>query len=59
MTNENYLTVAEVAELLHTSTKTVYKYIKEGQLIAVKYGRSYVIEAADLEAFKEAKKRQK
>lgn len=33
------LTVAEVAEILRVSTKTVYKMIKTGTLRAVKVGR--------------------
>ena len=33
------LTVAEVAEILRVSTKTVYKMIKENKLPAVKVGR--------------------
>lgn len=51
MTNGNYLTVGEVAELLGTSTKTVYKYIREAKLVASKIGKSWKIKREDLEEF--------
>lgn len=48
-----YLTVAEVADMLDVSPKTVYKYIKEKKLRAGKIGRSWKIQESDLEDYKE------
>lgn len=48
-----YLTVVEVAEILGTSTKTIYRYIKEKRLRAAKIGRSWKIRKGDLTAFVE------
>ena len=36
-----YLTIKEVAELLRVSDQTVRNYIKNGSLIAIKFGRSH------------------
>ena len=45
------MTVAEVAELMRVSTMTVYRLIKAGDLPAVRFGRSYRIEEADVDAY--------
>lgn len=36
-----YLTIKEVAELLRVSDQTVRNYIKNGSLVAIKFGRSH------------------
>ena len=45
------MTVAEVAELMRVSTMTVYRLIKAGDLPAVRFGKSYRIEGADVDAY--------
>jgi excisionase family DNA binding protein len=48
---DEYLTVNETAEREKISTKTVYKYIKEGRLEAQKFGpRSYRISIDAIDA---------
>jgi len=42
------LTVEEVAELLKTSTKTVYNLINEKKLKATKIGRSWRVTRTDI-----------
>jgi excisionase family DNA binding protein len=46
-----FLTVAEVADLMRISTMTVYRFIKAGELSAVRVGKSYRIREDDLDAF--------
>lgn len=41
-------TVQEVADLLHLTTRTIYKYIKEGKLTASQVGRKYFIKEEEL-----------
>lgn len=43
MTNEQLLTVDEIAFILNVSTQTVRKLIKKKQLIAIKVGKNYRI----------------
>ncbi len=46
-----FLTVAEVAELIRVSTMTVYRFIKAGELPAVRVGKSYRIREDDVDEF--------
>ena len=46
-----FLTVAEVADLLRVSSMTVYRLIKEGDLPAVRIGKSYRLREDDLDAY--------
>jgi excisionase family DNA binding protein len=39
--NINFLTVAEVAEIMRVSKMTVYRLVHSGELPAVRVGRSY------------------
>jgi excisionase family DNA binding protein len=45
-----FLTVAEVAEMMRVSSMTVYRMVHAGELPAVRFGRSYRIPQADVEA---------
>ena len=45
------LTVAEVAEKLRVSTMTVYRLIQREELPALRIGRSYRIDRADLDHY--------
>lgn len=48
---EEYLTVLEITKILRLSALTIYKYIKEGKLIAVEFGGHYRISKTSLQSF--------
>ncbi len=52
----NFLTVAEVSDLLRLSVLTIYKYIKSGMLDAVEFGGHYRISETSLNSFIEKHK---
>jgi excisionase family DNA binding protein len=41
----------DIAKILKLNTLTIYEYIREGKLRAIKFGRNYRIEEKDLEKF--------
>lgn len=43
--------VADVAELLNVSNRTVTRWIEEGKLPAFKFGKDYRIKREDLDKF--------
>lgn len=47
----NFLTVAEVAELLRVSNMTVYRLINAGDLPAARVGKSYRIAQRDVDRY--------
>lgn len=47
----DYYTPEQVAEKLQMSVRTVWKYIREGQMPASKIGRGYRISEEQLERF--------
>jgi excisionase family DNA binding protein len=47
-TNTNLLTPEQVAEILQIHILTVYNYIRDGKLSAIRLGRSYRIVPEDL-----------
>lgn len=51
MSQTTLLKVSEVAQVLKLNILTVYQYIRQEKLSAVKFGRSYRIEEEDLEKF--------
>ena len=53
-TNHNLLTPEQVAEILQVHILTVYGYIRQGKLEAIRLGRSYRIVPEDLEHFIES-----
>jgi excisionase family DNA binding protein len=53
---ETYYTVPEVAETLKVSHMTVYRWIKDGKLVAYKLGGEFRITERDLEQFLEARR---
>ncbi len=53
---EKLLTVEQVASLLQVHWQTILNYIKAGKLRAVKLGRGYRIDPADLKRFIESQK---
>ncbi len=48
---EQFYTPAEVAELLKTTRRTVYKWIADGHLKSIKAGNLVRIPRSDLEEF--------
>jgi excisionase family DNA binding protein len=44
-------TLEEIAELLHITRRTLYTYVKEGKLKAVKVGKYWRVTEKNLEAF--------
>jgi excisionase family DNA binding protein len=52
--DERYLTLPEVAERLQVSRRTVYRWIKGGELNAYQFGHEYRITESALKDFLEA-----
>jgi excisionase family DNA binding protein len=52
--DERYLTLPEVAERLKVSRRTIYRWIKSGDLSAYQFGREYRITESALKEFLEA-----
>jgi excisionase family DNA binding protein len=52
--DERYLTLPEVAERLQVSRRTVYRWIKGGELNVYQFGREYRITESALKDFLEA-----
>ena len=50
-TQDRFLTVREVADLMRVSTMTVYRLIKQGDLTAARVGRSYRLRESDIETY--------
>ncbi len=50
------MTVEQVAAYLQLNKLTVYKYVRSGELPAVRLGRSFRVRRADVEEFLEARK---
>ena len=48
---ENLLTVKEVAQILKVSPATVYEYIHNNSMKAVKFARDFRVEKKELELF--------
>lgn len=51
MQKEQYYTIQEIAEQLKVAYLTVYRWIKEGKLEAVRAGKQYRISAKALDKF--------
>ncbi len=52
--DERYLTLPEVAERLKVSRRTIYRWIKSGELNAYQFGREYRITESALKDYLEA-----
>lgn len=50
MSEKEFYTVAELAELLGVSRQAVFKRIKEGKIQAEKVGRNYIIQKEEVNA---------
>ena len=50
-TEARLLTVNEVADLLRVSRMTVYRLIKDGEMAAVRVGRSYRLREDDVDTY--------
>jgi excisionase family DNA binding protein len=51
LSRSRFLTVNEVAELLRVSSMTIYRLIKDGDLPAVRIGKSYRLREDDIDAY--------
>lgn len=51
MDKQQYYTIQEIAEQLKVAYLTVYRWIKEGKLEAVRAGKQYRIRQSDLDKF--------
>jgi excisionase family DNA binding protein len=51
ISNDKFLTVSEVSNLLRLSVLTIYKYIREGKLTAFDFGGHYRISDQSLNEF--------
>ena len=49
--NKQFFTPSEVALELRLNLLTIYKYIRNKKLLAIKFGRNYRIEQKDLDKF--------
>jgi len=49
--DNQFLTPAEVAKVLQLHLLTIYKYIRNKKLLAIKFGRNYRIRREDLDNF--------
>ncbi|RAX47319.1 AlpA family transcriptional regulator [Arthrobacter sp. AQ5-05] len=47
----HYLTVTEVALAMRVSKMTVYRLVHEGELVAVRFGRSYRVPAQAVQEY--------
>jgi len=54
--NDKLYNTAQVAKLLGMSTRTINKYIRDGQLVTYFFGKLYKIKGKDLLAFINSKK---
>ncbi len=52
--SKSLLTAEEVAEILQVHVLTVYHYIRQGTLEAVRFGRNYRVVPDDLDLFIES-----
>ena len=51
MTEKKVYTIDELTEILHVTRRTIYNYIKEGKLKAVKVGKYWRITDKALDEF--------
>ena len=49
MVSENYITIPQLAKLLHISRIAVYKKVKAGLIPAKKIGKTYIIADRDVQ----------
>jgi excisionase family DNA binding protein len=54
--DERYMTLPEVADALKVSRRTVYRWIKDGDLNAYKFANEYRITESDLKEFLESRR---
>ena len=53
----NFLNVKEVSSFLNLSALTIYRYISEKKLKAIRFGGRYLIERSSLDTFAKIKKK--
>lgn len=55
MSEEQYYTIQEVADMLKVAYLTVYRWIRSGKLKAIKAGKQYRISKLELDKFTQLK----
>lgn len=55
--DKQYLTLEEVADLLAVNYQLIYRLVRNGDIPAVKLGRVYRVERADLDAYLKKQKK--
>ena len=58
MSDKEYMSLEEVADMLGVTYQLVYKLARSGELPAVRLGKLYRVSRADLNAYLEDKKRE-
>lgn len=53
---QKYIKIDEIAHTLDISRATIYRYIKKGELSAIKIGNSYRVSQKELKKFLNRKK---
>lgn len=56
MVEEKFFTLAEVADRLKVNYRTVYRWVRSGDLSAIQFGREYRVTETDLQAFIEERR---
>ena len=51
MSEVKFLTIAEVAEIMRVSKMTVYRLVHNGELPAVRVGRSFRVQETDVDEY--------
>ena len=54
--DETYYTLAEIAQRLKVSYRTVYRWVQAGELSAYKLGTEWRVAESDLQSFLQARK---
>ena len=57
MSNEEYKSLEEVAEMLGVTYQLIYRLVRSGELPAVRLGKLYRVSSRDLDAYLERSKR--
>lgn len=56
MTEDKYYSIEEIAKMLNVAYLTVYRWVRNNKLLAVKAGKQYRISKAELNLFINRKK---
>lgn len=51
MTEDKYYSIEEIAKMLNVAYLTVYRWVRNNKLLAVKAGKQYRVRKEDLDTF--------